>query len=106
MLCEQPGRNGTQTQQSSSRDVDAAATALLRFAGNVDTDRHGEPAVLGVITSAGYADRREDGVHVIPITAPSTVGPAETEWPTVTGRDWIRAELPRGWIGASWRVER
>ena len=90
MLCEQPGRNGTQTQQSSSRDVDAAAT-----------DRHGEPAVLGVITSAGYAGRREDGVHVIPITAPSTVGPAKTEWPTVTGRDWIRAELPRGWIGAS-----
>jgi hypothetical protein len=58
MLCEQPGRNGTQTQQSSSRDVDAAATALLRFAGNVDTDRHREPAVLGVITSAGYAGRR------------------------------------------------
>lgn len=43
-----------------------------RFASNVDTSKHGEPAVLGVITSSGYASRREDGVHVIPIT---TLGP-------------------------------
>lgn len=49
------------------RDVDAAARTLLRFAANVDTDRHGEPTALGVITSTGIAGRREDGVHVIPI---------------------------------------
>jgi hypothetical protein len=41
---------------------------LLRFADHVDTDRHGEPAVLGVVTSAGHVGRREDGVHVIPVT--------------------------------------
>jgi predicted AAA+ superfamily ATPase len=52
--------------------VDAAAESLLRFAKNVDTTKHDEPAVLGVITSAGYAGRRSDGVHVIPIT---TLGP-------------------------------
>lgn len=50
-------------------DVDGAAAALLRFAGNVDTDRHGDPACLGVITSAGVGGLRADGVHVIPIGA-------------------------------------
>ncbi len=54
------------------RDVDSAASSLLRFAANVDTSKHGNPAALGVITSTGYAGRREDGVHVIPI---STLGP-------------------------------
>jgi predicted AAA+ superfamily ATPase len=49
--------------------ADIAAASLLRFASSVDTTRHGEPAALGVITSTGYAGRRPDGVHVIPITA-------------------------------------
>lgn len=49
--------------------VDQAAAALLRFAGTVDTARHGEPACLGVITSTGAGGRRADGVHVIPIGA-------------------------------------
>ncbi|MGH3504168.1 MAG: ATP-binding protein [Nocardioidaceae bacterium] len=49
------------------RDVDAAAASLLRFAANVDTTRHKEPACLGVITSTGAGGRRPDGVHVIPI---------------------------------------
>ncbi|NYI12161.1 ATP-binding protein [Nocardioides marinus] len=49
------------------RDVDAGAASLLKFASNVDTDRHHEPACLGVITSTGAGGRRPDGVHVIPI---------------------------------------
>lgn len=49
------------------RDVDVAATALLRFSASVDKDRHGEPSALAVITSTGVAGRRSDGVHVIPI---------------------------------------
>ncbi len=49
------------------RDIDAAAASLLRFAANVDTTRHKEPACLGVITSTGAGGRRPDGVHVIPI---------------------------------------
>ncbi len=52
--------------------TDEAAAALLRFAANVDAKAHGDPKVLGVITSTGYAARREDGVYVIPI---STLGP-------------------------------
>lgn len=51
------------------RDVDTAAASLLRFAANVDTDRHKEPACLGVITSTGVGGRRSDGVQVIPIGA-------------------------------------
>ena len=49
--------------------ADVAAAALLKFASSVDTARHGEPAALAVITSTGFAGRRPDGVHVIPITA-------------------------------------
>ena len=52
--------------------VDEAAAALIRFATNVDSKVYGEPKVLGVITSTGYAARREDGVYLIPI---STLGP-------------------------------
>ncbi len=66
------GRWGAFEVKLNPRAVDEAATALLRFAAKVDTSKHGEPAVLGVITSSGYAGRRPDGVHVIPI---STLGP-------------------------------
>jgi uncharacterized protein len=52
--------------------VDEAAASLLRFVAGVDTAKHGAPAALGVITSTGYAGRRPDGVHVIPVT---TLGP-------------------------------
>lgn len=51
------------------RHVDEAAASLLRFAANVDKDRHNDPAALGVITSTGAGGQRPDGVHVIPIGA-------------------------------------
>lgn len=35
----------------------------------VDTSRSGEPALLAVVTAAGYAYEREDGIQVIPIGA-------------------------------------
>lgn len=47
--------------------IDDAAKSLLAVAGRVDTDVHGPPAVLGVITGWGAAYRREDGVWVLPI---------------------------------------
>jgi len=50
-------------------NVETAAANLLKFAGEVDTDRSGEPAVLGVIVAGGYGYARKDGVQVIPITA-------------------------------------
>jgi predicted AAA+ superfamily ATPase len=49
--------------------VDGAARTLLRVAARVDPERHGRPAVLGVITGWGYGYRRPDGVAVIPIGA-------------------------------------
>lgn len=66
------GRWGAFEVKLNPRDVEMAAASLLRFAAKVDTIRHGDPAVLGVITSTGHAGRREDGVHVIPI---ATLGP-------------------------------
>lgn len=49
--------------------IDRAAETLLRLAARVDREKHGEPAVLGVITGWGYGYRRPDGVAVIPIGA-------------------------------------
>lgn len=49
--------------------VEEAATALRKFAGQVDTGRSGEPAVLAVLTAGGYGYAREDGVQVVPIGA-------------------------------------
>ena len=47
--------------------VDEGAANLLKFAGKVNTEHHGAPTFLAVITSAGYGYRRADGVFVIPI---------------------------------------
>ena len=47
--------------------IDDAAKRLLAVAGRVDTDVHGQPAALGVITGWGAAYRRDDGVWVLPI---------------------------------------
>ncbi|HWO83104.1 MAG TPA: DUF4143 domain-containing protein [Solirubrobacterales bacterium] len=49
--------------------IEEAAANLRKFAGRVDPDRSGEPAVLAVVVATGYAYRREDGVQVVPIGA-------------------------------------
>ncbi len=49
--------------------IDTAAENLLRLVERIDTDRHGKPATLGIITGWGYAYRRPDGVVVLPIGA-------------------------------------
>lgn len=49
--------------------IDEGAKSLLRVVEHVDTDRHGRPAFLAVVTGWGYAYRRPDGVFVIPIGA-------------------------------------
>ncbi len=51
------------------RDIDKGASSLLRVAANVDTDHHGKPAFLAVVTGWGFAYRRPDGVFVIPVGA-------------------------------------
>lgn len=47
--------------------IEEAATNLTKFARRVDTEKRGEPAVLGVIVGSGYGYVRPDGMHVIPI---------------------------------------
>jgi uncharacterized protein len=48
--------------------VEGAAANLLKFARQVDTDRSGAPARLGVIVGTGsYGYVRDDGIAVIPI---------------------------------------
>jgi len=49
--------------------VDEGATNLLKFAERIDTNKSGQPLVLGVITGFGYGHVRDDGVAVIPIGA-------------------------------------
>ena len=49
--------------------VDGAAQTLLRVAARVDPEKHGKPAMLGVITGWGYGYRRPDDIVVIPIGA-------------------------------------
>jgi len=49
--------------------IDGAAANLRRLADRVDSDRHGAPVALAVITGWGYGYRRPDGVAVIPIGA-------------------------------------
>lgn len=53
----------------SQREVDKAAAGLLSFSQRVDTAKHLQPDALIVITATGSAGRRNDGVHVAPITA-------------------------------------
>lgn len=49
--------------------IDEGAKALLRVVDHVDTQRHGQPAFLAVVTGWGFAYRRPDGVFVLPIGA-------------------------------------
>lgn len=49
--------------------VEQAARSLRRFAGRVDTEKRGEPTLLGVIVGTGYGYVRDDGIHVIPVGA-------------------------------------
>lgn len=50
-----------------SGQVDDGAANLLKFAAKVNTDRHGSPTFLAVITATGYGYKRQDGVYVLPV---------------------------------------
>jgi predicted AAA+ superfamily ATPase len=69
-IVESNGRWGAfEIKLGGEESIRSAAANLLKFAGEIDTKRSGEPAVLGVIVAGGYGYTREDGVRVIPITA-------------------------------------
>ena len=71
MTCDD-GRWGAFEIKLGSMGIDAAAKNLLAFATKIDRVACGEPGVLAVVTGAGLAYRRKDGVHVVPI---GTLGP-------------------------------
>jgi len=48
--------------------ADAGADALTDMASKVDTQRHGQPVALVVVTGGRFAYRRPDGVLVVPLT--------------------------------------
>ncbi len=62
------GRWGAFEVKLNPQAVDEAAQSLRRFADKVDITKVGEPTLLAVITSTGFAGRRPDGTLVIPIT--------------------------------------
>lgn len=69
-IVESDGRWGAFEVKLGGEDpIDEAAANLLKFAGEVETERSGKPAALGVIVAGGYGYARKDGVQVIPITA-------------------------------------
>jgi uncharacterized protein len=49
--------------------VDEGVVSLRRFIRQIDTERCGPPACLGVIVATGFGYVRDDGVQVIPIGA-------------------------------------
>ena len=49
-------------------EVDDGAASLLKLARKVDASVIEAPAFCAVITTGGYAYRRENGVLVLPIT--------------------------------------
>jgi predicted AAA+ superfamily ATPase len=63
------GRWGAFEVKIGLAEIDKAAEGLLKLAARVDVERHGNPAVLAVITGWGFGYTRPDGVAVIPIGA-------------------------------------
>ena len=53
-------------------DIENAATKLLAFASNIDTNKTKKQGSLNIVTGIGYAYTRPDGVNVLPL---SVLGP-------------------------------
>ena len=61
------GRWGLVEIKLNQSQADAASDSLRRVANKVDQTIMGAPSFLLVVTAAGYAYRRNDGVYVVPI---------------------------------------
>lgn len=69
-IVECPDRWGAfEVKLGGEGPIEEAAAGLLKFAGEIDTAKSSEPAVLAVIVARGYGYVRADGVRVIPITS-------------------------------------
>lgn len=65
----QDGRWAAFEVKLGRRDIDRAAATLVKLSERIDTTRHGEPILLGVVTADAYGLRRPDGVWEIPVGA-------------------------------------
>lgn len=66
----QDGRWGAiEVKLGGETAIEEAAATLRKFAGQVDTSRSGEPAMLAIVTAGGYGYERDDGIQVIPTGA-------------------------------------
>jgi predicted AAA+ superfamily ATPase len=61
------GRWGAIEVKLGQRQIEEAATNLLKLRTKIDTDKMREPSFLMVLTGGEYAYRRKDGVLVVPV---------------------------------------
>jgi predicted AAA+ superfamily ATPase len=61
------GRWGAAEIKLGSRELDKAASNLIKLANKIDTSNAQEPSFLMIITGTEFGYTREDGVHVVPI---------------------------------------
>ncbi|MCL1840444.1 MAG: hypothetical protein FWF75_01655 [Propionibacteriaceae bacterium] len=74
--------------------VDKATAQLLRFAATMDTQSAGEAVFLVVVTVAGYAYVRPDGVLAIPLGLLGAQVPGSGR-PAPAGRDFSASGRPK-----------
>lgn len=55
--------------KTGSKQIEEAASNLVKLAATVDTKKIGEPSFLMVLTGGEFAYRRSDGVFVVPIAS-------------------------------------
>jgi predicted AAA+ superfamily ATPase len=61
------GRWGAIEVKLGQKQIEEAATNLLKLRGKIDTDKMREPSFLMVLTGGEYAYRRKDGILVVPV---------------------------------------
>ena len=52
---------------TDQKDIDEAASKLIKLSRDIDVEKTGKPAFLAVITKGATAIKREDGVYEIPL---------------------------------------
>ncbi len=58
---------GVEIKLGGQKNIEEAATNLLKLTQKVDTQKSGSPKFLMVLTGGKYAYTRPDGVHVVPL---------------------------------------
>lgn len=61
------GRWGAIEVKMGSKEIETAASNLLKLKSTINTNKMNEPSFLMVLTASEYAYRREDGVYIVPI---------------------------------------